>query len=395
MMNAKSLGAVHTHTHTNSLKNKKGITLVALVVTIVVLLILAGVSINLVLGENGLITKAQEAKRKSHEESIKEQVDMALASYQLEKAKNGEISSLEDNKIENLEIIEENPSEDVKFIAKADDRIIIMKSDGTSIVTKENLVRNGFVTNGNENFSTFINNNRTFSIKTSSITGNFIDDLIPIDNTKKYYEAMIVKADNVKTENYIGLAEFDVDKKIIHNVYQQYKEGSLTYLEKDLNDGDTEIFVNSLDGFVMSNIKLDNRGIIVWNYKDSTGYRYPELTYSRNVYSDIFSNESNFDLEKNKIILDKPWSYGKIEKGTKLSQMSNGSTFNCGVFSGRFDSKEKYYDNIIDGMKTEGGYNTSKFGYATKYIKIWIGLNYSNTQDVTTYIKDVIFAECE
>ena len=386
---------LYTHTHTDSLENKKGITLVALVVTIVVLLILAGVSINLVLGENGLITKAQEAKQKSHEESIKEQVDMALASYQLEKAKNGETSSLEDNKIENLEIIEENPSQDVKFIAKADDRIIIMKSDGTSIVTKENLVRNGFGTSGNENFSTFINNNRTFSIKTSSITGNFIDDLIPIDNTKKYYEAMIVKADNVKTENYIGLAEFDVDKKIIHNVYQQYKEGSLTYLEKDLNDGDTEIFVNSLDGFAMSNIKLDNRGIIVWNYKDSTGYQYPELTYSRNVYSDIFSNESNFDLENNKIILDKPWSYGKIEKGTKLSQMSNGSTFNCGVFSGRFDSKEKYYDNIIDGMKTEGGYNTSKFGYATKYIKIWIGLNYSNTQDVTTYIKDIIFAECE
>ena len=42
-----------------------GITLVALVVTIVVLLILAGVSINLVLGENGLITQAKEAKEKS------------------------------------------------------------------------------------------------------------------------------------------------------------------------------------------------------------------------------------------------------------------------------------------------------------------------------------------
>ena len=36
-------------------KKQSGITLVALVVTIVVLLILAGVSINLVLGENGLI----------------------------------------------------------------------------------------------------------------------------------------------------------------------------------------------------------------------------------------------------------------------------------------------------------------------------------------------------
>ena len=51
------------------LKNKKGITLVALVVTIVVLLILAGVSINLVLGNNGIIAKAKDAETKSAEAS--------------------------------------------------------------------------------------------------------------------------------------------------------------------------------------------------------------------------------------------------------------------------------------------------------------------------------------
>ena len=51
------------------MKNNKGITLVALVVTIVVLLILAGVSINLVLGNNGIIAKAKEAQRKSAEAS--------------------------------------------------------------------------------------------------------------------------------------------------------------------------------------------------------------------------------------------------------------------------------------------------------------------------------------
>ena len=50
-------------------KEMKGITLVALVVTIVVLLILAGVSINLVLGNNGIIAKAKEAQRKSAEAS--------------------------------------------------------------------------------------------------------------------------------------------------------------------------------------------------------------------------------------------------------------------------------------------------------------------------------------
>ena len=43
-------------------KEMKGITLIALVVTIVVLLILTGVGINLVIGDNGIITKTQKAK---------------------------------------------------------------------------------------------------------------------------------------------------------------------------------------------------------------------------------------------------------------------------------------------------------------------------------------------
>ena len=40
----------------------KGITLVALVITIIVLLILAGISIATLMGENGIVEKAQKAK---------------------------------------------------------------------------------------------------------------------------------------------------------------------------------------------------------------------------------------------------------------------------------------------------------------------------------------------
>ena len=60
----------------NDMKKNKGITLVALVVTIVVLLILAGVSINLVLGDNGIIAKAKEAQRKSAEASQNDLIGM-------------------------------------------------------------------------------------------------------------------------------------------------------------------------------------------------------------------------------------------------------------------------------------------------------------------------------
>ncbi len=57
-------------------KKQAGITLVALVVTIVVLLILAGVSIRLVLDNNGIITKAGDAKDKTYIEAIKEAKEM-------------------------------------------------------------------------------------------------------------------------------------------------------------------------------------------------------------------------------------------------------------------------------------------------------------------------------
>ena len=71
------------------MKKNKGITLVALVVTIVVLLILAGVSINLVLGNNGIIAKAQEAKTKQAEASENDLKGMNSLIEQMESTLNG------------------------------------------------------------------------------------------------------------------------------------------------------------------------------------------------------------------------------------------------------------------------------------------------------------------
>lgn len=59
-------------------KQEKGVTLVALVITIIVLLILAGVSIAMLTGDNGVLTKSQTAKEESAKAEIKEQVMMAI-----------------------------------------------------------------------------------------------------------------------------------------------------------------------------------------------------------------------------------------------------------------------------------------------------------------------------
>ena len=384
------------------MRKSKGITLVALVVTIVVLLILAGVSISLVLGQNGLITYAKKAIKETMESNTKENVDMALASFEIEKATNKNLTlkeyleNSEKSGLDNFELIDENPSEDVQFIGSLDGKILIMKTDGSYVLTKgENLVKNGFGYDGNSNFPSFTNNNRAFSITTNRRNGYTGNELIPVDVNKNYYESIIIKTNNPKAEFICGLSEFDIDEKDIRNEHYSYVQNSLTYLEQDLNDGDTEIYVNNLSGFIKNNIRNDNKGLIFWNYKDSTGYQYPELTYSRNVYSDLFGDENNFDIENNKIILNSPWSYGKFEKGTKLSQKSNGATYSYSLISGNISEKYKLYSCVMSGTKLKGYNEYTKFCSATKYIKIWLGLNYSDISNVTTEIKDIIFAECE
>ena len=65
-------------------KGQGGITLVALVVTIVVLLILAGITIALVFAQNGVVGKAQEAAKESNKGTIADNIQGYVVSKQME-----------------------------------------------------------------------------------------------------------------------------------------------------------------------------------------------------------------------------------------------------------------------------------------------------------------------
>ena len=60
-----------------------GITIITLVITIIILLILAGTAIFSVLGENGLITKTKQAKSFADKAQFEENVDMLITMYQI------------------------------------------------------------------------------------------------------------------------------------------------------------------------------------------------------------------------------------------------------------------------------------------------------------------------
>ena len=66
--------------------NEKAITLIALVVTIVILLILAGVTITMTLGQNGLFTRAREGAAAYNESEVRDDLSMLITQYTWDKA---------------------------------------------------------------------------------------------------------------------------------------------------------------------------------------------------------------------------------------------------------------------------------------------------------------------
>ena len=101
-------------------REAKGITLVALVITIIILLILAGVALSLVIGENGLIAKSKEGVEKYKDKAKEEQwqledIEVGMEEIDLAELKDEEehpelkqmkllLNITEDNKIINLPI---------------------------------------------------------------------------------------------------------------------------------------------------------------------------------------------------------------------------------------------------------------------------------------------------
>jgi len=111
------------------LKKQKGITLIALVVTIVVLLILAGVTINLLLDENGIIVKSKDARIETRASQVEDEVGMWKQHNFINKESNQEQESA-DTMLASL-ISKKLLTEDE--IDRDQELITIKKKDGTII----------------------------------------------------------------------------------------------------------------------------------------------------------------------------------------------------------------------------------------------------------------------
>ena len=135
---------------------EKGITLIALVITIIVLIILAGISIQLLLGENGIITKAKKSKEVTEISAVEEKAQLIYADKQIENGLNSNQimqQIIEELKAENYNIEQVEADEHDITGIKIDKDSINMGLEKTEKITVsfegiEQLFNYYFVTNG-------------------------------------------------------------------------------------------------------------------------------------------------------------------------------------------------------------------------------------------------------
>lgn len=113
-------------------KETKAITLVSLVVTIIILLILAGVSLNLVVGEEGIVKRTSDARDENEIAQEKEKIQLALSSFSISANENSDYDTSFNN------IISETFPNDVDIINDKSNIILKIKSSNRTYVIDNN-----------------------------------------------------------------------------------------------------------------------------------------------------------------------------------------------------------------------------------------------------------------
>ena len=155
------------------IKKDKAITLIALVITIIILLILAGVAIATLTGENGLITRVKQAKKTQIEAEIKESLILAVQDLQVQKVGDTTLDDITQEWIDK-KLSEYNSS--VKDDASISGKKITMQKNGITKI---------FLLDEKLNITEIENDGEIqFSYEAVSRNGENVQILIKVSNTE-------------------------------------------------------------------------------------------------------------------------------------------------------------------------------------------------------------------
>ena len=243
----------------NQLKKRKnknvqstGITLIALVITIIIMLILAGVVIASVVGDNGIIAKAKQAKIDTEVAGAEESIDLMLVEWQIKK-------ETEEITFESF-LQEKKDQGDIDNYSK-NKGIYEVEKDGYTVVLTEDGRKATLLSMLGENPSEHYGDTINYGIDLD--TGN--NDSGHIPGWKIFYAneegTYIIAADYVRTDNPILKQALTKTNMVTHSTYSAFWRDDSNLTKKDA-EGNAIIDSNAskfMYNWTYGGMKMENK----------------------------------------------------------------------------------------------------------------------------------------
>lgn len=363
----------------SKIKNMNGITLISLVITIIIMLILAGITISLALGKNGIIQRAKESIQITTKKQEMEYLSLAYNACKL--------NMLSNNKQSNDAIFAENFE---KEVCKYKEAKVVTDSDGISLDVTFIKTKNEYVVNQDativEKGKKVANNDITNNIKIK--TFEKMDITIDDDIVSYYGTAVEYKANDTDTGTY---RIFYYDKN------GDFGEPNTLYLKRDLDvtkelvtykNGEYEIidgYEGSADAVknfknINPQMKNDKYPLRSSDEVEMQDYNNFNLAYKLSTYlsdKNVFSNYVNSDIAN--------YSYGAPSIEMYLASMKQyAEKKNYAEVAN--EAQTKFEANVNDGLWSGYSFGDKRQDVSLEYLPqesnfqaLYVGTNNSFT----------------
>lgn len=186
---------------------------------------------------------------------------------------------------------------------------------------------------------------------------------------------------NASNKQFFGVAFYDIDRLLIYS--QHAISSANATLLAPLIPGDTTVSLSSASGW--NNGPIAQARILAWyGYTDSTGYTYPDYTYTRNVTGSGAWPEGG--IVGNTITLTAPWSGPPLPAGAAVSNRPAGNVYNHNVASNvTLGTEWAYFEGYLDGS----GSGITNYRHGAAYIRFGHLVNYHGLADTNIRLCNV------
>ena len=361
------------------LKNKKGITLVALIITVIILLILAGVTISLLIGDNGMVKKTKQGVEESEMASIKEQAELVRNEQGIrnfegnpqELTKSSYINALnvsfENSIVEGSRVIVKDKK--YAIFVKSNLEIEVIKNDGKTLaegemkldytVSEDGLIEIYPRIGGVESYKTYAE-----KILEGKTQGE--KEQIFVDGDKYRYPEDYENIENPTIEDLMKIRGFSKKEDLINfityggNVSFDEALVNWQYVKPEGYDFDTEIEIICPDN---QKLKTDTNTLSIKYFVYKNGEyefvgnivkgKYSGLSANTVVSVNLDENVYEYSKIKLRINVTDDNKIIQLPTGDKDSDTQEEYKYNCEVDWGDSTEKQKVTKGSYTGLKHE------------------------------------------